>query len=415
MKRQKQTLQAKKCGSSILAINISGFLAISILCGLVMASTTNANASTASTASTTTKTTTTQSKSEAIQNAKSNLDRFNANPKNFVSFLSDSNLAEIKDLPKEFFQNASNNDFQEMTWKTDYWQEESEAISNKTCKKELVFIKKIQKKIEITKCLQKKNSRAKFARPTIYYIPEITEKKDTCTGNKVTSKLVDYQGKFLLQNDSIRTLTMCKSSFSSCSIEGSCFFKQPYKSKDSYYLNGSGKPAFELLDSKKFPYGKGLGNGKTDGLQQLFDTDSSLNSVKLNQALPLDPFYTIAADTPQPNMSINHFVAGDVLFFPTLVGLILPDGTKHNGFMIVRDTGAKSIFGGRANRFDFFSGNISPYNTDNPFHKLELSQEILGKRNSDLTFPFYIVAGKTKLEILKWRNYPLIPQLKVTK
>lgn len=356
-----------------------------------------------------------QSKSEAIELAKSNIARFNSNPKNFVSFLSNSNLAEIKDLPKGFFQNASNNDFLEMTWKADYWQEESEVISNKTCKKELVYIKRIQKKIEITKCLQKKNSRAKFARPTIYYIPEITEKKDTCTGNKVTAKLVDNQGKFLLHNDTVRTLTMCKSSFSSCSVEGSCFFKQPYKSKESYYLNGSGKPAFELLDSKKFPYGKGLGNGKTDGLQQLFDTDSSLNSVKLNQALPLDPFYTIAADTPQPKMSISHFVAGDVLFFPSLVGLVLPDGTKHNGFMIVRDTGAKSIFGGRANRFDFFSGNVSPYSAENPFHKLELSQEILGKRNSDLTFPFYIVAGKTKLEILKWRNYPLIPQLKDTK
>lgn len=413
MKRQKQTLQAKKCVSSILAINITSFLAISILCGQVMASTTNTNASTASTASTTT----TQSKSEAIQNAKSNLDRFNANSENFVSFLKNSELVNYNLISKDFFNIVSNKDFSTVTWLYDYQQEESTILNPKSCST-VVNKKTKEKKIF---CTQKKGTTARYARPTIYYVPIHVDYYNECVDKKIgfkKVKLANSKGDPILEKDNktAKSINMCMNYFKMCHIEGSCFYTQKINAKNNdhpfnktYCLNGSGNPAFELLDSEKFPFGKGLGNAYSDQLEKLYNQDLATKDISLRQAVALDPFYSVAADSSRDDNKDNHYQPGDVLFFPSLVGLLLPDGSRHNGFMVVRDTGAKSIFAYRANRFDFFTGFTPPFHPDNPFNKLELSQEIYGKRNSGLVFPFFKVTGLTKLRVLKWRNFPSVP------
>ncbi|MNL34732.1 3D domain protein [compost metagenome] len=50
---------------------------------------------------------------------------------------------------------------------------------------------------------------------------------------------------------------------------------------------------------------------------------------------------------------LKIYKPGDVIFVPRLVGVTMPTGEVHDGFLIVRDRGA-AIVG--VSRFDFFTG-----------------------------------------------------------
>ncbi len=66
------------------------------------------------------------------------------------------------------------------------------------------------------------------------------------------------------------------------------------------------------------------------------------------------PFYTVAADTSKKTK--GHWNYGDVLYVPQLDGEELPDGSLHNGFLVVRDTGGAFKGSGRLDRVDLFAG-----------------------------------------------------------
>jgi hypothetical protein len=77
----------------------------------------------------------------------------------------------------------------------------------------------------------------------------------------------------------------------------------------------------------------------------------------------------------------------------------LPDGTKHTGYLIVRDEGG-AILG--ENRFDFFTGFYGPYDPENSFYRVGLSD----KKNK---FGYQNVSEETAQKVREFRSYPNLP------
>lgn len=121
----------------------------------------------------------------------------------------------------------------------------------------------------------------------------------------------------------------------------------------------------------------------------------------------MDPFRSVAADT-------KFHKAGDVLFFPSLRGLVLPDKSTHDGFMTVRSAGGR-IKG--AHRFDFYTGIC----TKNHAKKLlcedygpKFFSEIgfggyLKKKDKSCFYTYRKINDDLKDFILADRNYPNLP------
>jgi hypothetical protein len=65
------------------------------------------------------------------------------------------------------------------------------------------------------------------------------------------------------------------------------------------------------------------------------------------------PFYSVAADTSVRTQ--NHWKVGDIIYVPSVRGFILPDGSRHQGFFIVRDNG-EAFLGKGPQGVDFFAG-----------------------------------------------------------
>jgi hypothetical protein len=196
--------------------------------------------------------------------------------------------------------------------------------------------------------------------PTIYYKPIIYKAKESCVNSELRD-LVDEEGKVLI--------SLCKSSYDNCLMQGSCFVVEGErtrafnftKKKDGIYRFAEGKEA-------RCPYGYGV------------------------LAICLDPFYSVAGD-------LTVHKAGDVIYIPKLVGVQLPDGSRHNGYLIIRDEGG-AIVG--EDRFDFFTGFLGPYDQNNVFAEL-------GFGDKNRRFGYQKVNEETAKVIREYRNYPNIP------
>jgi len=195
-------------------------------------------------------------------------------------------------------------------------------------------------------------------KPTVYYFPVINEDQKTCN-SKVP--LLGPKGEVLAQ--------VCQSSLSSCSLQGACALIQNNTTR-SFNINGRvlGRDRFFETTNTQCKFGFGV------------------------KKSCLDPFYTLAAD-------LTIYQPGDVIYIPRVAGLRLPNGSKHNGYFIIRDTG-RAIKG--HGRFDFFSGYYGWKNSENPFIKLGL-----GSKSTQL--PFYKISGPTAKFILASRGFPLLP------
>jgi len=66
------------------------------------------------------------------------------------------------------------------------------------------------------------------------------------------------------------------------------------------------------------------------------------------------------------------YTLGDVLYIPALVGVTLPSGEKHDGYVIVGDYAEGNIDSG-ADKFSFFTGTVKSEAAENPFVKVGLS------------------------------------------
>ncbi|MGZ6471263.1 MAG: 3D domain-containing protein [Bdellovibrio sp.] len=197
--------------------------------------------------------------------------------------------------------------------------------------------------------------------PTIYYKPTIHLNKLKCSNNDLRD----------MKTQDDRTLvTVCFEDFKLCLKQGSCFIEDGGKvTSYNYHATKNGEPRFVEVDTKRCPYGYG---------------------VKSNC---LEPYFSAAAD-------LNYHAIGEVIFIPRLIGLILPSGVLHDGYIIIRDSGG-SIIG--PDRFDFFTGFVDHLSKDNPFARLGLGDP----KNR---FEYRKVTDFSEAEsVRKKRNYPNLP------
>lgn len=180
----------------------------------------------------------------------------------------------------------------------------------------------------VVSCAQTKVLEGDTMVPSIYYKPTIQYDASKCPEADLKDML-SPTGKLLT--------TICTADFNRCLMEGSCFVAKEGRLRSfNYHSRVNGDPRFTEVDLGRCPYGYGM------------------------RSSCLDPYYTVAAD-------LKVYKMGTVIFIPRLVGVEMPDGVPHDGFVIVRDAGAK-IQG--PNRFDFFTGFYNHLASENVMAKL---------------------------------------------
>ncbi|WP_413290048.1 3D domain-containing protein [Bdellovibrio sp. HCB337] len=196
--------------------------------------------------------------------------------------------------------------------------------------------------------------------PTIYYKPIIYKEKEVCASSEMVN-LIDENDKVLI--------ALCKSDYDNCLMQGSCFVVEGETTRNfNFTKTKDGIHRFAERKEDRCPYGYGI------------------------QALCLDPFYSVAAD-------LNYHNVGDVIYVPRLVGVKLPDGSKHSGYLIIRDIGG-AIIG--ENRFDFFTGFFGPFDDGNVF-------AALGFGDKKHRFGYQKMDAEVAKLFRESRNYPNIP------
>jgi hypothetical protein len=195
-------------------------------------------------------------------------------------------------------------------------------------------------------------------KPTIYYFVTFNEDESKCDRNTMMHAA---GGRDLLM--------VCEKTAKECGQQGSCAIIQ----------NGVTR-SFNVLGAK-------------DGQDRFFEINQ--NSCRFGYGVNdscLDPFYTLAAD-------LSIYKSGDVIFVPAVVGMQLPDGSKHSGYFVIRDRG-RGVDG--VGRFDFFSGTVAWMDRKNPFTKMGLG-------DTKTNIPYYKVTGKTARQVLRHRAFPRLP------
>ncbi|QLY24067.1 3D domain-containing protein [Bdellovibrio sp. KM01] len=196
--------------------------------------------------------------------------------------------------------------------------------------------------------------------PTVYFFPVFDEDKKSCPDSeKVT--LHGQGGKALIR--------VCKKNSMACGLQGSCSIKQKGKIRMLNILARiKGQNRYFEINREECKYGYG------------------------DRTVCLDPFHTLAAD-------LTVYKLGEVIYIPSIIGLILPDGTMHDGYFIIRDKG--SGINGRG-RFDFYSGFVPWYEKMNPFNRIGLADK-------NTAVPYMRITGAKAKEIQARRAYPRIP------
>lgn len=201
--------------------------------------------------------------------------------------------------------------------------------------------------------------------PTIYYIPMYDQTTLNCSDQKI---IKDDKGKEIV--------TVCKSTYDNCLMQGTC---QIINGNSKLLINvGSivgAERRFTIIKNSECLFGTGVSKARTAKMKTMC----------------LDPYYSVAAD-------LGIYAVGDVISIPAAAGLILPDGSIHDGHFIVRDAG-EAIKG--YGRFDFFTG-FSAGRLDNPLTRL-------GFADKSTNVSYSIVQGQGAAEVLKLRNFPLLP------
>lgn len=193
--------------------------------------------------------------------------------------------------------------------------------------------------------------------PTIYFLAVIDEDKESCD-DKLSLHLTD---------GSVR-MKVCRRTLSFCAEQGSCLIKK------------SGRwTTFNVVR-------------KVNGIDQFTEIKNGCVYGYGVKNICLDPFYSVAAD-------LNIYDPGDVIYIPKLRGMALPNGQKHDGYVIVRDRG-RSVIG--KGRFDFFSGGVNWRTSSNPFVQLKLND-----KNTDVEY--HRVAGELAQTVKAKRGYPHLP------
>jgi 3D (Asp-Asp-Asp) domain-containing protein len=197
-----------------------------------------------------------------------------------------------------------------------------------------------------------------YITPTIYYIPQFDlSEKQSCSTN-IFKKLKNTKGETLFN--------VCSDIYDACLMQGTC----ELKNKDEIALMNvsdqiENEYRFSQIKNSTCRYGLGA-----------------------SHKVCLDPFFSVAAD-------LSIYKLGQVIYVPKLVDVVLPDGTKHDGYFIIRDSG--SLIKGYG-RFDFFTGFYLNKKASNPFARVGLA----GKENH---FLYYVIEGPEADDVLKKRKF----------
>jgi 3D (Asp-Asp-Asp) domain-containing protein len=211
-----------------------------------------------------------------------------------------------------------------------------------------------------------------LATTTIYYVETFSAKDMSRCSESEKINLLDRANHIFAR--------ACKKVFDSCLMEGTCLVTLQNKLR---MLNVDGVVnnihRFRDITNNECTYGRG----------------ASADQMTSYKSMCVDPFYSVAAD-------LNIYNLGDVIYLPVVRGTVLPDGSIHDGYFIVRDNGGGIKGHGR---FDFFTGFFTNENAKNPFINLKL--------NGLQTFPeYFLVEDEKAAEIRKQRNFPLLPKFK---
>lgn len=212
------------------------------------------------------------------------------------------------------------------------------------------------------------SQKAKFITPTIYHISDFSA---------VDNSKCSDAGEINLRKakDNIVKVKLCNKVYRGCRMQGSCYINyNGQKTMINYHKKVSdGLTQFMLVDRSECKHGMG---DSSDG-RQTFKT------------MCLDPFYSVAADT-------SIYPLGTVIYIQAVRGTALPDGSTHDGYFVVRDSGGNIDGQGR---FDFFTGDVG-LNASNPFLDLGLGGEA--------NFDYNVVSNSEGDVVRERRGFPLL-------
>lgn len=216
-------------------------------------------------------------------------------------------------------------------------------------------------------------AKAIVAHPAIYSTSVIEERAMKCSEEQKVS-LINDTNEVLAQ--------LCPRDLRKCAWDGACLLKKADGSRDTFSYTRFNR----ILDRSTF-------RKLDDGC--IYGQGTGFNAAKKRIKTCLDPYFSVAVDPRE------HLV-GEVIFVPKLIGLVLPTGEIHDGYVIARDLGKDTEDRGR-DYFSFFSGLESGDDPNNPFVRMMLD-------NIDYTFDYHTVNEETAAKVRAARNYPNLPK-----
>lgn len=216
------------------------------------------------------------------------------------------------------------------------------------------------------------SEKERYITATIYHIPLFDLIDNECA-NSDSIDLQDRYGRSFVKT--------CRKVYKSCLMQGTCQVS---------YLGQDGRIHKILLNvDKKMDDGRRSFKNINDSICK-YGIGAATDSKQSYALMCLEPYYSVAAD-------LSIYSLGDVIYIPHLKGLLLPNGKKHDGFVVVRDTG-EAIKG--KGRFDFFVG-FHAVNRLNVLHKAGLS--------GGVHFPeYYVIYGEQAEKIRQLRKFPTL-------
>ncbi len=159
--------------------------------------------------------------------------------------------------------------------------------------------------------------------PTMYYTAQ--EEKTNCAGKYGNVTYNGSERSDIISTEEKLIATVCTRFYKVLLMEGSAILKDRGQGKISVNYGGviNGERRYHLLE--RCVFGEGV-----------------------RKDLCLLPYHTLATDNKVHKI-------GEIIYIPKAKGLALPDGSVHEGYFIVRDTGA-AFNGIGAQRVDMFVG-----------------------------------------------------------
>ncbi len=218
--------------------------------------------------------------------------------------------------------------------------------------------------------LLSEEEKRRLVTPTIYYIPNYTQEDHSKCSRHERIDIVDVNQYVIVST--------CRNVYMDCQMQGTC--RVELDNGQSILINvvrfnkKMNTAIFKRVTSTECIYGAGNSRDRFSSYRQMC----------------IDPYYSVAAD-------LSIYNLGDVLYIPVLKGVVLPDGSLHNGYVIVRDSGQRIKGYGR---FDFFTGYLG-ITRRNPFFKLGLGGGVI--------FPeYYLIRGSDSDRIRAERGFPYL-------